>query len=370
MQTVVGVFDSVDEAQRARTSLITAGFDESAIQVQSQTGTMSDEAASTTTTRTSSDHDEGFMASIGNFFSNLFGGEDEEAGHYAEAVRRGSTVVAVTVPDESRVEPARLALARAGAVDIQKRAEGWRQEGYSGFDPSAKPFKAEEIQAERSRLQPQGTQTQTQQDGQVVPVVREELDIGKKEVDLGAVRVFTRTETKPVSEQVELREERADIQRRTVDRPASEADLKAFEGATIEVRETGERPVVSKTARVVEEVTVGKQATTRTETVTDQVRNTVVDVEKTGQTSATGMPADYRNHYQSNMASMGGSYEDFEPAYQYGSTLRSDSRYANRSWDEVQADAQRDWTSRNPGSSWEKAKMAVKHGWESMTGQR
>ena len=338
MQTVVGVFDTLDEAQRARTSLVGAGFDESAIQVQSQSAMMGGEAASTSTTHTSRDKDEGFMASIGHFFSNLFGGEDEGASHYAEAVRRGGTVVAVTVADESRVEAARAALAAAGAVDIEKRAEGWRQEGYAGFDPSARPFGAEEIQAERSRFQPPGGQPRVQ-DGAVLPVMREETDIGKKEVDLGAVRVFTRTETRPVSEQVEL-------------------------------RETGETPVVSKTAQVVEDVTVGTQPMTRTETVSDQVRNTVVDVEKAGQGSATGMPADYRNHYLSNTAAMGGSYEDYEPAYRYGSTLRSDSRYADRAWDDVETDAQRDWTSHNPSGSWEKAKLAVKHGWESMTGQR
>jgi uncharacterized protein (TIGR02271 family) len=293
MQTVVGVFDSVDDAQQARKSLISAGFDQSAVKVQSQSSmdegdSSSSTSRSTTTssgTSASGESSEGFMGGIGNFFSNLFGGDnDEHAGHYSEAVRRGGTVVVVTVPDESRVESARLALANAGAVDIEKRTENWRQQGYSGFDPAAKPFNAEEIQADRSYMQPKTDRVQAA-NGTVLPVIREEIDVGKKEVDLGAVRVFSRTEMKPVQEQVQLREQHAEIERRPVDRPASEADLKAFEGGSIEVREMAERAVVSKTARVVEEVVVGTKDTTRTETVSDQLRNTVVEVDK-GKTQA------------------------------------------------------------------------------------
>ncbi|MDQ3058856.1 MAG: YsnF/AvaK domain-containing protein [Pseudomonadota bacterium] len=369
MQTVVGVFDTVDEAERARESLLDAGFDHSAIRMQSHAemlGGNDDAYDRTTDNRTGSDtQDDGFMASVGRFFSNLFGGEDEHAGQYSEAVRRGNSVLVVTV-DESRVESARATLAAAGAVDIDKRTESWREEGYAGFDPSARPFGTDEVQAERSRFQAQNEGMQTDS-GTVLPVVREEIEVGKREVDLGAVRVFSHTEVRPVQEQVQLREERAEIERRAVDRPATEADLKAFEGSSIEIRETAERPVVSKTARVVEEVKVGTQATTHTETISDQVRNTVVDVEN----SATGSAPDYRSHYQTHRAVLGGTYDDYDPAYRYGASLRSDARYANRSWDEVEADAQRDWTSRYPDdSTWERTKQAVRHGWESMTGRR
>ena len=60
----------------------------------------------------------------------------------------------------------------------------------------------------------------------------------------------------------------------------------AFKETSIEVRETGEEAVVSKTARVVEEVEIGKEATSREETVHDTVRKTEVDVEQLGTTGA------------------------------------------------------------------------------------
>lgn len=379
MQTIVGVFDTIDDAENARESLLDSGFDASEVRVQSSSSAKSSDSLTTTdrtitgTSRSGND-DEGFMAGIGRFFGDLFGSDDKEnAGHYSEAVRRGSTVVAVTVADATRVEKARSVLAAAGAVDIDKRTDSWREQGYAGFDPASKPYQPDQIATERSRNQSANMVDK----GTVLPVVREDIEVGKREVDLGTVRVFSRTEMRPVEEQVQLREERADIERRTVDRPATEADLKAFEGGSIEIRETAERPVVSKTARVVEEVVVGTEATSRTETISDQVRSTVVEVDKsgTGTNTTAGMGvagSDYRSHYQTNMSSLGGRYEDYEPAYQYGSTLRSDPRYANRSWEDVEADARSDWTNRHPGgaSTWEKTKMAVKHGWESMTGRR
>jgi len=375
MQTVVGVFDTVDEAQSARVSLINDGFDPGSVTVQSNTGTLAEGDQAATGSTYADGTGDGFMASVGRFFTNLFGGDDNEhAGHYAEAVRRGGSVVAVTVDDDSRVEAARTALAAAGAVDIDRRTEAWRQEGYSGFNPTARPYQADEIQAERSRYQAQPVAGVNAAEA-VIPVVREDIEVGKREVDLGRVRVFSRTETRPFQEQVQLREEHAEIERRAVDRPATEADLKAFEGGAIEIQETAERAVVSKTARVVEEVTVGTQATTRTETISDQLRSTVVDVENdTHATGTADVSTGYRNHYQTNLASLGGSYDDYAPAYQYGSTLRGDARYAGRSWDEVESDAQRDWSSRYPdssgGSTWERMKAAVRHGWESATGQR
>jgi stress response protein YsnF len=55
----------------------------------------------------------------------------------------------------------------------------------------------------------------------------------------------------------------------------------------IEVTETVEEPVVSKRARVVEEVIVNKEAKDRVETIRDTVRSTGVKVEpeKTSQAS-------------------------------------------------------------------------------------
>jgi stress response protein YsnF len=56
----------------------------------------------------------------------------------------------------------------------------------------------------------------------------------------------------------------------------------------VEIRETAEEAVVAKSARVVEEVVVGKESSQRTEAVNDTVRGTEVEVERDTGTPAKG----------------------------------------------------------------------------------
>jgi uncharacterized protein (TIGR02271 family) len=112
-----------------------------------------------------------------------------------------------------------------------------------------------------------------------VPVVEEELHVGKREVERGGVRVERRVEERPVEQQVNLREERVQVERRPVDRPVGATEEMFREGA-VEVTERAEEAVVAKEARVVEEVVVNKEVGERTETVRDTVRRTDVDVQE------------------------------------------------------------------------------------------
>ncbi len=113
-----------------------------------------------------------------------------------------------------------------------------------------------------------------------IPIVEEELVVGKRRVDRGGVRVMSRLVETPVQEQVTLTEEHATVVRTPVNRPITDADATAFKERSIEVQEMGEEAVVAKTARVVEEISVSKDATERTEQVKDSVRKTEVTVEK------------------------------------------------------------------------------------------
>ena len=113
----------------------------------------------------------------------------------------------------------------------------------------------------------------------VMPLAEEELVVGKREVSRGNVRIYTYVTEQPAQETVQLREEHVNVERRPVDRPAHLAD-QAFKEQTIEVRETAEEPVVTKRARVVEEVVVRKETVTRQETIQDKVRKTDVRVER------------------------------------------------------------------------------------------
>ncbi len=122
----------------------------------------------------------------------------------------------------------------------------------------------------------------------VIPVIEEELVVGKRTVERGGVRVFSRVVETPVEEQVVLREEHAKVERRPVNRPISEAELNSLQDRSIEVREMAEEPVVGKTSRVVEEVSIRKDATEREEKIKDTVRRTQVEADEIGPDDVKG----------------------------------------------------------------------------------
>jgi uncharacterized protein (TIGR02271 family) len=112
---------------------------------------------------------------------------------------------------------------------------------------------------------------------QTIPVINEELQVGKREVEKGGVRLRSRIVENEVEKNINLREEKIHVERTPFDRPAGVNDLKEEQ---MEFTERAEVPVVSKEARVVEEVSLNKEVTEKEETISDTVRKTEVDVDK------------------------------------------------------------------------------------------
>jgi len=116
-----------------------------------------------------------------------------------------------------------------------------------------------------------------------IPVLEEHLRVGRREVNRGTVRVRSYIIEEPVHEEVRLREEHVNVERRPVDETTrsvakgSPEDL--LQERTIEVSETAEEAVVGKEARVREEVVVSKDVDERVEHIDDTVRRTKVEVE-------------------------------------------------------------------------------------------
>lgn len=94
----------------------------------------------------------GVGAAAGGLLGALVGSgvPKEEAGYYAEGVRRGGSLVTVTV-DEARVGEVEAAMNRHRPVDIDERVTRWRSEGFEGYDPKAESYRPEEVAAERER---------------------------------------------------------------------------------------------------------------------------------------------------------------------------------------------------------------------------
>jgi stress response protein YsnF len=165
-------------------------------------------------------------AGLGAVTGGLIGGltrlgvPDEDAHYYAEGVRRGGILVTVAADDEREAQMAADILRRHGAVDIDQRASEWKRQGWKG------------------RFEADTSTTPSAENERTVPVTEEELVVGRRNVERGAVRVYSRVSEQP-----------GDVEKR---------------------------------ARVVEEVKVGKKRSKTARTVQDTVRKTDVDVERVG----------------------------------------------------------------------------------------
>ncbi|HVE89791.1 MAG TPA: hypothetical protein VNA44_08825 [Burkholderiaceae bacterium] len=207
-------------------------------------------------------------AGVGAVAGGLIGGltgvgvSEDDASYYAESVRRGGALVTVRA-DDSRADDAASVMRSHGAVDIERRVEQWKEQGWTGHDPSATPYSVDQLERERSSY------------GSLGKTSDRNLGVGSQ---------------------------------------------------------------------------MGADTTTSGMGVTST-------------SSSWSNDEDFRTHYADNLSSSG-SYEDYEPAYRYGSDLGNNARYRGRGWSEIESDARRDWESRNPNDGWERFKSAVRRGWE------
>jgi uncharacterized protein (TIGR02271 family) len=362
MKMVISLFDDYKIAEQVVEDLVKNGFSDNDIHV----------TGSSAKGRHSTDFDH---HKLGKHLGDE-GVPDEEAGYYAEGVRRGGTLITVSAADEWADKAADI-MRRYEVVDIDARVDHWRSQGWTGYDPDATAYTSEQTTTERKDYPAEKTATQRTADDQVsVPVTEEELKVGKRVVRSGGIRVHSRVTERPVEETVALREEHVSVERRPVNRPVSDAErAAAFKEGVIETEEFREEAVVSKEARVVEEVVVGKQATRHEEKVQDTVRRTDVEIEQLGDRNLSGASDtvdytdDFRKHYETNYANRGDSFDNHRKAYEYGYSLNHDSRYQNKDWSTIESQIQNDWEGENP-NTWNSFKDSVRYGWEKLKGNR
>lgn len=273
-RVLTAMYDSRSAAESARDQLVGLGIARDSIGIRG--------AESSSSTTTEAPEERGFWASL------FMPAEDQQV--YSEGVKRGGYMLSVRVPN-GREDEAIDVLENSGAVDMDAQAESW---GQAGVVPGA-AYAAPTGVAEAStayRTEPRAEARRVEGD-EVIQAAEEELRVGKREVNRGSVRVRSYVTERPVEEQVSLRDETVQIERRPVDREVAAGD-DVFQDRTIEAVERDEEAVVSKTARVTEEIGIRKDVDTRTDTVRDTVRKQEIEVEDdrtTGGVAGTGRVA-------------------------------------------------------------------------------
>jgi stress response protein YsnF len=248
-EKIVTLFDTAQHADAARRDLDAAGFAPSDISVIS-----------------SKTIAPGAGLREPGLWHRLFGRDiaEHEALVYGRTVESGGVVLTVRVPD-SDVSRAMGILNAHNVVDVQSRAV---QQGFTSAPPTMSAPATAKVGALAGE--------------EVIGLAEEQINVGKRLVERGTTRIRRFITEKPVEAQVNLHEEHVEVIRRAITDPEYVRNLE-WADRSIELTETGEEAMISKTAHVVEEVVIRKEGSDHVETVRDKVRRQQVDVERTNQ---------------------------------------------------------------------------------------
>ena len=288
-RNITALFDDRQEAEAAKARLQASRIDAHRIRiVDKNSGSDSGESR-------------GFFGSLSDMFM-----PDEDRHADNEGVSRGGTLLCAEVDEDQADEAVRI-LEDTNSVDFDERQNNWRSEGWQGWSPDM----GRQGQTAGAMGQTAGAMGQMSQGDRTIeeeriPLVEEELRVGKREVNRGGARVRSYVRETPVSEQVSLREEHVSVERRPVNERVDQAELASgdmMRDRTIEMTETAEEAVVAKEARVTEEVVIRKTAENHVEQIDDTVRRTEVDVDNVRDTDrgAFGFGSDQATN-QSNQS--------------------------------------------------------------------
>jgi len=271
-ETLVAVFDTPEHAEAAVEALKAGGFHEDDISI------FDNDRLSAGTSTISKD------VKAAGLWHRMFGTGlyKHEAAVFGQTVDQGGTVLSLRVLD-SEVAHAIGILDLHRPIDVHDRAVTSGIATAATVETAAKAIAEVPVAvAQKVAVTPKIADTH----GEVLRLAEEQLQVGKQNVEAGRTRVRRFTTEREVSADVTLHEEHAELLRRAISEPAKIADLD-WSDRSIEVIETAEQALVSKTARVVEEVALDKIGTDHIETVHEKLRRQQAEVERI---DATGKP--------------------------------------------------------------------------------
>ncbi|WP_432380636.1 hypothetical protein [Duganella sp. P38] len=253
--------------------------------------------------------DASILGNVKQMFSELVGRDHADQHVYAEALNRGHTVLSLHTATLEEAERAADIIDDFNPIDIDEHESMWRASGWgadvlrSGTGLLQTSVGAQQAAPEQHGIRPR--------EDAVVFARSEQVVLAPGSLQRGSVAAGT---VAPAAEAV------ADIQN-TVQRS----------GMRIYPRDAG-------------------------------INQDSIDI-LTGNEQADD---DYfRSHWEKTYT--GGTYQEFDPAYRYGESMKGNPGYRDKEWNDVEPELRAGWESKQPQSSWDKFKDAVKHGWERLT---
>ena len=349
-QSVLGVFDSYADARSAQRALGDAGMAQANIAVYSASVDTPNGKGPRVYTPDGGDtrHHKPVFDQLEQLFGRLFptGEYPPETEDYREFVRRGGTLLCADV-SEMEVDMAVELMRRAGAADIDERANAWRH-------ASTKTGMPEHGQ-QRSHLGERGEASQHQP-----PSTASSGSVGGASVAGGAGG--SDTHSTPFSSSGPRTV--GAMQQVTTKQPQGRGSAQSMENRLDRGADNGLNSGLDSVPnrglnRGPNDGGNGPNASTR-ERVGDPLMGTPLDDDL--------YESEFRRDYNAHYANTGASYDEYRRAYTHGAALGQDERYRGYDWQQVEPSAREDWESRYPASGWERFKAAVRHGWERVIG--
>ena len=300
-RTVTALYDSRSEAEEARTRLTSSRIDADRVRIidKSSSGssaTSGNQQRQLGDQQGSGGHGGGFFSSLKDMFL-----PDEDSHAYSEGINRGGYLLCAQVDEDEADEAVRI-LEQTSSVDFDQRQDQWRSEGWQGYTGKTPGYESGGLGTSASTgLTGMGTSGSSSFSGsenrdrtveeEHIPIMEEQLRVGKREVNRGGARVRSYIVEQPAHEQVTLREEHVSVERRPVNEAVSGNNLTGndlLQERTVEMTETAEEAVVAKEARIKEELVIKKTAEERTEEIDETVRHTEVDVDEGLKSGSSG----------------------------------------------------------------------------------
>jgi hypothetical protein len=345
--TLIAVFDNRDDAKQAMDELLASSFTSTNVRLSQGDAATSESITDAPTQRAVQNDDDSIATSIRNFFSDIFGSDDNvHTQRYASAVTGGQYVLTVGPVSEPEVERAADIVERFGPIDIDEESSGTT---YGSVESSLATDQI--MRRDSASLQGGQSQSLSLQNDDRQPFQQGNLNDavpmgGTYQEPMGDGNLGQRLSSSTAGMSMQDGTQQGSMQR------ADTTSGTAF--APTEIK----RPGVRVFAR-------------------DPGDTGATGIRTSGGIGSMGLDAQrqadndtaFRSHWTSTYGNDSGNYDEYAPAYTYGSSLASDDKYRGRSWDDAESDIRSDWETRHADttSTWDKMKAAVRHGWDRMT---
>jgi stress response protein YsnF len=255
-EKIVTLYDTAEHGEAARRNLAAAGFPPSEMSMVTKGTLLSS----------------GEKLSEPGLWHRMFGRDihQHEATVYGSTVESGGVLLTVRVPETDSAKAMGILNAH-NPIDVKNRAV---QQGLISEAAVPKPAVAVAPAPPVARAA-----AGTLAGEEIISLAEEQLNVGKRLVQEGTTRIRRFVTEKPVEAQVTLHEEHAQVIRRAISDPTFVRDID-WTDKTLEVRETIEEAVVTKSAHIAEEVVIRKEATDTVKTLRDKVRRQQIEVER------------------------------------------------------------------------------------------